>query len=322
MADAANAAQRNLYPRHDGTRFTPDYRDGNGTSYDNQMHNLSWPVNTDVPQIGQNASKSHLPQLRQIHGLTPGTLYLHPNTYTKLRHTDHLSFSKSQGRLDIGVSADPDKDVFNRLYLGTRSQVKSPQRQAQVRYEMAADLAFKSSDAIDAVNLYTKAIKQSTPGNPNIYAYEKRCAALAELGRYREALKDAEFVLDNAITYEERCPAIVRVKTLKDFTERMKNFDTGYHHATSTLVCLLRPREHRKLVRSNPATYGRPDAADKIGQGLSASHSMASLLRWDKDHDGNIDLDEFKAGVASLGYKMHKREKNVFKGANLQWGYI
>ena len=156
---------------------------------------------------------------------------------------------------------------------------------------------------------------------PNLFAYEKRCAAYAELGRYREALEDAEFILANCVR-DELGAARMRVKAIKDFMKKMDNFDPGYHHAVSTLVCLLRPREHRQLVQSSPSTYGRPDTAPKIGSGLSASASMASLLGWDKDGDGSIDMDEFADGVAALGYKMKEQTKAVFKGGPDQRGII
>ena len=102
---------------------------------------------------------------------------------------------------------------------------------------------------------------------------------------------------------------------------RMKNFDSGYHNATSTLVCLLRPREHRQLVQSSPSTYGRPKSATQFGKGLTSSASIGSLLSWDKDGDGNIDMEEFKQGVAALGYDVHKRERKVFRGGGSR-GFI
>ena len=40
MADAANAVQRNLYPRKDGTRYTSDYRNGSGVSYSESLRCL------------------------------------------------------------------------------------------------------------------------------------------------------------------------------------------------------------------------------------------------------------------------------------------
>ena len=80
---------------------------------------------------------------------------------------------------------------------------------------------------------------------PDLFKYEKRCCALAEAGRYREALADAELILKHSTEYS-RGSALMRVRALKDFMRRMDNFEAGYHQATSTLVCLLRPREYRQ----------------------------------------------------------------------------
>lgn len=317
MADAVNAGQRNLYPRKDGSRYSLDYMDGAGLNYSGQQFKLSWGVSTDVPAIGQTSSMSKLPEVKAVQGLKDGQQLLHPTTYTKYRHTDHLSFSKSMGDMGVGVLGNPKLKVHERLYLGTRSAARTMKRNATGRFEMAADLAFKEGSAIDAVALYTKAVREAPAGAPNLFAFEKRCAANAELGRYREALADAEYILRYTEGQDraKEGAARMRVKTIKDYMRRMNNFENGYHQATSTLVCLLRPREHRQLVQSNPSTYSRPKSAQSFGKGLTSSHTMAALMGWDKDGDGNIDMDEFRQGVATLGYNAHKRERNVFKGS-------
>jgi len=263
-----------------------------------------------------------LPELKQVYGLTTGQLYLHPTTYTKLRHTDHLSYTKSMGRVGIGHLANPKQDVYSRLYLGSKSMARTPTRLSQGRFEMAADVAFQDSMPEDAVALYSKAISQAGTGAPNIFAYEKRCAALAELGRYREALVDAEYILKWNDGPGEKGAALMRVKAIKDFMRRTDNFEKGYHNATSTLICLLRPREHRQLVQSNPSNYGRPETAERIGKGLSPSASMGALLNFDADGDGEIDMDEFKRGMRTMGYKVLKQESAAFKGSGDQRGYI
>ena len=43
----------------------------------------------------------------------------------------------------------------------------------------------------EAVRLYSQGIGE----NPNIFAYEKRCSALAHMGKYKEALADAHAIL-------------------------------------------------------------------------------------------------------------------------------
>jgi len=318
MSDAANAAQRNLYsdPSHTRSTTATEYSVGRGMKYSESLRKLSWPINTDVPALGQYSASIQLPNLKQIYGVTNSQILLHPTRYTKLHHTDHLSFSKSMGELGVGLLANPEKDVFSRLYLGSRSMHRAPSRQVLNRFETAADVAFSNGAPIDCLDLYTKAIKAAKAGVPNLFAYEKRCSAYAELGRYREALADAQFILDwhDDPRSAEHGAAAARVKTIKDFLRRVDNCEPGYHQATSTLICLLRPREHRQLVQSNPATYGRPETAERIGRGLTPTSTAAKLLGWDKDNDGDVDLDEFYAGVATLGYKVKKKEKSAFAG--------
>ena len=186
MADAVNAATRNLHPRH-SVRNGLEYRDGRGYSYTDQQTKLSWPIPTDVPSIGQASAMVALPELKATGGFKDSTQLLHPMTYTKMHHTDHLSFTKSMTDLGVGLLGDRKLKVHERLYLGSRSVVKTGTRAPQGQFEVAADIAFKNGDAHDAVNLYTKAIMQASPAMPNMFAYEKRCAALAEVGRYGAA---------------------------------------------------------------------------------------------------------------------------------------
>ncbi len=319
MSDPVTTVTRIMYPKIPGSS---EYMDGNGMRYSEALRRLSWNVPTDVPAIGQTSATIQLPVLKEAYGLKDGTHFLHPTQYQKLRHTDHLSFAKSQEELGVGTLADPKSpSVFDRLYVGSKSMVRHKRRVPKGRYELAADVAFVNCDSRDAVPLYSEQIARSGTVQPNLFAYEKRCAAYAELGRYREALEDAEFILANCVR-DELGAARMRVKAIKDFMKKMDNFDPGYHHAVSTLVCLLRPREHRQVVQSSPSTYGRPHTATSIGKGLTGTASVGSLLAWDKDGDGNIDLEEFKAGIESLGYKAVKTDRNVFKGAGAQRGVI
>ena len=39
---------------------------------------------------------------------------------------------------------------------------------------------------------------------------------------------------------------------------------------------------------------------------------MVPLLNWDTDGDGNIDLDELREHIGSLGHKMKATGKNAF----------
>jgi hypothetical protein len=67
MADACNAATRNIYPRLDGTRYLHEYRHGTGMTYDKSFLTLSWPVKFDIPNVAQPskvcASASYGPRL-------------------------------------------------------------------------------------------------------------------------------------------------------------------------------------------------------------------------------------------------------------------
>ena len=321
MADAVNAGQRNLYPRHDGSRYSLGYRNGLGQDYTEAMRRLSWSVSSDIPAIGQKSADLHLPEVKQVYHWNEGEGLLHPTHYTKYRHTDHLSFSKSQGKLDIGRLADPKNDVFNRLYLGSKTLSRPVTRQAKDKREMAGDVAYSNGEARTAVDLYTATINAARPGQLNIFAYQKRCAARAEIGRYREALEDANFILENSIG-AERGPAMHRVKAIKDYLRRQDNFEAGYHNSTTTLVCLLRPQEHRQIVPSNPCTYGRPKSASAFGKGMLRASSFGALLGWDADGDGEIDENEFRQGASNLGFHVHAREKAVFGGGSEQRGFI
>lgn len=307
-----------------------EYMTGAGMQYTDLQRSMSWTNPIDVPAIGQRSSQTHLPEVRDVRGLTSGKQLLHPMTYTKLRFSDHLAFSKTQSQLGAGLLVNRGaKNVYDRLYLGSKSMSRLPTRAPQTKFEVAGDIAFKSGSAHDSVDLFSRAIERAPPGVPNLFAYEKRCAANAELGRYDRALADAQFILDNTSpgnsnpqTRSDYGAALARVKIIKDFMRRMKNFESGYHNATTTLVCLLRPREHRQIVASHPATYGRPTSAMSFGKGLSNISSVGSLLSWDRDGDGEIDMTEFYKGIESLGIKAHTKEKSAFKAGNEQRGVI
>jgi tetratricopeptide (TPR) repeat protein len=284
MSDACNPVTRN---QHSGItpsrRYAYEYRNGSGQDYREAVRKLSWPIPSDIPAVGQKSAVVHLPEVKHIHHWSDGEQFLHPTHYTKLRHTDHLSFNKSVGKLGVGRLANPETDVFARLYLGSKTMSRPASRQARGQREMAADVAFSKGDASDAINLYSAAIDTQKPGEVNVFAYQKRCAAYAECGRYREAMQDAQIVLQCS-EGAERGPALLRVKTLNDYMKRMNNFEAGYHNSTTTLACLLRPREHRQIVQSNPCTYGRPQSASAFGKGLTRAASLGALLGWDAEY--------------------------------------
>ncbi|KOO52851.1 hypothetical protein Ctob_011897 [Chrysochromulina tobinii] len=269
-----------------------DYRSGSGMTYAEQLRKASWNTEYDVPKIGQKSAAMQMPELRQHKGFKDGEHYLHPTKFTALAHSDHLSYAKCNPELGILWNGNPDlKKVHERLYLGSRVLQRVPRRSASNLLEMAADVAFHTA----------------------LFAYEKRCAAYAELGRYREALSDAEFILQHTTT--DRGAALARVKAIKDYMRRTNNFDNGYHQATTTLICLLRPREHRQLTQSRPSTYGGPlEKTSRFGRGMTSSTSMGSILGWDTDGDGRVDMTEFRERIATLGFKAAKKERDVFGG--------
>lgn len=78
--------------------------------------------------------------------------------------------------------------------------------------------------------MFTLGIQQK----PTLFAYEKRCAAFAHLGRYSEALMDAEFILKNGPPGGEQPAARLRVKAINDFLR--KRDDTGPGKPRSLLL--------------------------------------------------------------------------------------
>ena len=58
--------------------------------------------------------------------------------YGKLRHTDHLSFSSMNGhQIGVGTLADPKANVYDRLYLGSKTLGRGTTRNPGARVEMA-----------------------------------------------------------------------------------------------------------------------------------------------------------------------------------------
>ena len=122
MADACNAAQRKLYKRKDGSRFVGDYVDGRGIKYSETLRQLSWPVVSDVPGVGQKSSELHMPEIQHVYGLSRADLYLHPTQYTiappyTLHHRTHPH--SSTFLLDIFLFL---QKIHNRQHLRKREE--------------------------------------------------------------------------------------------------------------------------------------------------------------------------------------------------------
>jgi len=241
MADACQAQQRNLY--HDDVT---SYRDGSGTLYMDQLHKISWSIPTDVPY---HAQFSKQPMIKQGDYAT-----LHPMEFMSKGDWKNDSFSNTYGSFGIRSDGDTLAPVYDRLYTPSRSTARAGARQPSSQAEQAGDNAFSNGRVEEAIKMFTLGIQQK----PTLFAYEKRCAAYAHLGRYTEALADAEFILKNGPPGGEQPAARMRVKAIKDFLKRRTDTGPGHHHATATLMCLLTPREHRQWRSVTPSPYTRP----------------------------------------------------------------
>jgi len=222
-----------------------DYRDGGGLSYNKQLHRLSWAVPTDVPVHAQPSSTA---------GVTAGKYStLHPMAFTQTRDKFEPSFTQTYGSFGIRSIGDSASSVHERLFTPSKSLTRPSSKGASTFAEQAADDAFTNGNVEAAIRGFTLAIKQK----PTLYAYEKRCAALAHVGRYKEALADAEFVLHNGPPGGEAPAARLRVKAIKDYLKAKDDFAPGHHQANATLMCTLTPRDHRQWRSTTPSTYTR-----------------------------------------------------------------
>jgi hypothetical protein len=242
MADASNPHQRNLYQKKYDTM---GYRDGRGVSYSESLRKASWPVATDVPA---HAQKSSIPAVEAGKYSS-----LHPMEYTH-GHTYESSFSNAYRGFGLHVEAQSALSVTDRLFTPSKSQTRSSFKHPISQLEVGGDEAMLAGEFGKAIQCYTQAIAQ----RPSLFAYEKRCAAFAHVGRYQEALQDARKIeqMSPAGT-SEGGPARRRVKTLEDFLQNSKSFKDGYKEGAATLVALLTPKGMRQWRSQVPATYMR-----------------------------------------------------------------
>lgn len=111
MADACNPVQRNLYPRRDGTRFTPEYQTGHGGStYNDSLRKLSWSVPTDVTPIGQRSAGVQLPELEEVHVRATTPLFVHVPARALARATG-VSQSEGCKRHSHAASSQPPTHI-------------------------------------------------------------------------------------------------------------------------------------------------------------------------------------------------------------------
>ena len=61
--------------------------------------------------------------------------------------------------------------------------------------------------------------------------------------------------------------------------------------------------------------YPRFASLDTLYTELTSIAAAMQLNDIDIDGDGNVDMEEFRQGVASLGFEARKRERKVFKGS-------
>ena len=237
MSDSCQPQQRNLYQ----TKFAHlEYRDGKGTSYKEQLRQLSWPVPDDVPTHAQRSSM----------GAISAGKYdtLHPNA-ASIRDGE-LSFMQThggRGESSVMSESDPGQGVHARLFVPSKTVARPPSRYAASRPELDGDEAFTKGNLNAAIQCYTLALSQK----PTLLCYEKRCAAWAHVGKYSEAMRDAEYVLAR----ENSPSARLRVKNIQDFIDAKANCLPGYKAAHITLVCSLTPKELRQWRASGPSVY-------------------------------------------------------------------
>jgi len=236
MSDSVQPQQRNLYQ----TKFAHlEYRDGKGTSYKEQLRQLSWAVPDDVPAHAQ----------RSAMGSIAAGKYdtLHPNAAAV--KDGELSFMQTHGgRGEHAMSeSDPQLPVHTRLFVPSKTVSRPPSRYAASRPELDGDEAFTKGNLNAAINCYTLALAQK----PTLLCYEKRCAAWAHVGKSEAAMRDAEYVLAR----ENSPSARLRVKNIQDFVDSKANCLPGYKAAHITLVCSLTPKELRQWRASGPSVY-------------------------------------------------------------------
>ncbi len=218
-----------------------------GNTYEKQLKNLSWPVASDLPAHAQPSAQHLMPQAYNV---------LHPMEFATARETYQSSFANQYGSFGMHVEPSPRKQsVHQRLFTPSRNLTHVGFKFPVTQAEQQADAAFAAGRYDLAVKGYTLAINHKA----SLFCYEKRCAALAHVGRYREALSDAKYVLSNGAQGEaESGPNKQRVKAIESFLANQNVGAKGFHEAPATLMCLLTPKGLRQWRTFTPSTYTRP----------------------------------------------------------------
>jgi len=250
MADAVQPIQRNLYQKNDG-EIAGFYCDGRGTLYSEQLKRLSY-VSSDVPLQAQLSARRAVGEgaYRTLHPMHMWTTPSCPRG-----RNDEPTFTQTYGRTQLPSSPTSITAVHERLYSPAKVQSRPSPKPVSTPAEVLADSAFDAGRFEEAIRQYTLGLTTAS----SLYAYEKRCAALAHVGRYQEALRDAEFILWSGGGSSPS--AQLRVKVIKDFLRAKSKTAPGYQNGTATLICALTPRLHRqwRSITPSPYTYtGRP----------------------------------------------------------------
>jgi len=230
MSDSVQPCQRNLYQE----KFAHlQYRDGRGVQYGEQLRELSWPIPSDVPE--------HTQPSKMAMGMSPGAAM----------SSGSVSFIDTHGAFPLRSSGQYGQPVHDRLAMPSKSYTRPVSRNAGSQTELQADRAFGNGQFGEAAHLYSQGIHHGA----SPYGLEKRCAALAHMGKYKEALADAQTILRME---PAKAKSRLRVKDLEAFLNVQKESTTGYGTAHLTLLCNLTPKELKMWRSLPPSVYRGP----------------------------------------------------------------
>lgn len=228
------------------------YVNGLGQTYEEVIRKQSFPIVNDVPAHAQRRARPLTAGAATRRRPNGAYHTLHPMEYMLAQQEDAASFAKVYGNFGIRTDGDPDAPVHERLY--TPSKTVGNRRFAASQPEKAGDQAFGHGKIDEAVRQYSIAARQMALDLPRLnLILEKRCAALAHLGRYGEALKDAARIES---TEYDNPAARLRVKCIHDFNAR-RGVEKGSDHMAATLMVQLTPPSLKMWRAATPSAYKR-----------------------------------------------------------------